>query len=187
MSKLPDDMMNLQLLVTQANLLKYGLLQQGQCISLVHLVGFRDTRASRKEAEKHIAWVSAKAELAFRDKLRAQRVESIKEIRAHQRSEDALASERVVSSSGTGPSSHSEGKTPFTIHYAPHLGDKSLPGALFTPTLLECGQISHRRWTKTEYVDYLDLIDNFLSHPKHRRPRAGWIPLGDLATMRVIG
>ena len=93
--------------------------------------------------------------------------------------------ERAASSAGVGPSSRSEGKNPFTIQYAPRLGDKSLPGALFTPTLLECGQISHRRWTKMEYADYLVLIDPFLSHPKRCRPRAGWIPLGDLAAMRA--
>ena len=96
-----------------------------------------------------------------------------------------MASGRVVSSVGAGPSSRTEGKTPFTLHYAPRLGDKSLPGAQFTPTLLECGQISDRRWTRTEYVDYLDLIDLFLSHPKRCRPRDGWLPLGDLAAMRA--
>lgn len=171
--------------MTEANILEYGLLRRGQRISPVSLVGFRDTQASRLEAEKQISWVSAKAEQIFMNKQRAQKIESIKEVRAHQRSEDAATSERVVSSIRAGPSSRTEGKTPFTLHYAPRLGDKSLPEALFTLTLLECGQISHRRWTRTEYVDYLDLIDPFLSHPKRRRPQAGWILLGDLAAMRA--
>ena len=185
MSQLPDDLMNLQLLVTEANLLRYGLLQQGQRISPVSLVGFRDTPDSRMEAERHITWVSGQAELAYMQNLRAQRVESIKAIRADQRSEAASASEGIVPSAGAGPSSHSEGKTPFAIHYAPRLGDKFLSRALASPSLLECGQVSHRRWTQTEYSDYLDLIDPFLSHPKRRRPRAGWIPLGELSTMRA--
>ena len=165
--------MNLQLLVTEANLIKYGLLQQGQHISPVVLVGFRDTQASRREAEKHISWVSAQAELAFMNRLRAQRVESIKTIRTNQRSEDAQASERAASQTGAEPSSRSEGKTPFTLLYAPRLRDMSWYKTLFTLSLLEYGQISHRRWTKTKYSDYLDLIDPFLSHPKRRRPRAG--------------
>ena len=112
MSQLPDDMMNLQLLVTKANFLRYRLLQQGQRISPVSLVGFRE------EAERHITWVSGQAELAYMQNLRAQRVESIKAIRADQRSEAASASKGIVSSAGAGPSSHSEGKTPFAIHYA---------------------------------------------------------------------
>ena len=110
--------------------------------------------------------MSTKAERLFLAKQMAQRIESIKEVRALQRSEDAGASEKGLSSTGAGPSSRIKGKTPFTLHYAPRLGEKSLPGARFTPTLLECGQISYRRWTRTEYVDYLDLIDLFLSHPK---------------------
>ena len=56
---------------------------------------------------------------------------------------------------------------------------------LASPSLLESGQISYRRWTQTEYSDYLALIDPFLSHPKRRLPRAGWIPLGELSTMRA--
>ena len=88
-------------------------------------------------------------------------------------------------SAGAGPSSHSEGKTLFVIHYAPRFGDKLLSRALASPSLLKCGQISYRRWTQTEYSDYLDLIDLYLSHPKRRRPRAGWIPLGELSTMRA--
>ena len=184
MSGLSDELMNLKFLVTEANLLEYGLLRRGQRISPINLVGFRDTPGSRLEAEEHIARVSSMAERLFLAKQRAQRIESIKEVRALQRSEDARASERLPST-GAGPSSQTEGKTPFTLHYAPRLGDKSLRGARFTPTLWECGQISDRRWTWTEYADYLDLIDPFLSHPKRRRPRAGWIPLGDLAAMRA--
>ena len=185
MSGLSDELMNLKFLVTEANLLEYGLLRRGQRISPISLVGFRDTPASRLEAEEHSVRVSTTAERLFLAKQRAQRTESIKEVRALQRSEDAGASERRLSSTGVGPSSRTEGKTPFTLHYAPRLGDKSLLGARFTPTLLECGQISDRRWTRTEYADYTDLIDPFLSHPKRRRPRAGWIPLGDLAAMRT--
>ena len=184
MSGLPDELMNLKFLVTEANLLEYGLLRRGQRISPINLLGFRDTPGARLEAEKHIAHVSSMAERLFLAKQRAQRIESIKEVRALQRSEDAAASARLTST-GAGPSSRIEGKTPFTLHYAPRLGDESLRGARFTPTLWECGQISDRRWTWTEYADYLDLIDPFLSHPKRRRPRAGWIPLGDLAAMRA--
>ena len=185
MSQLPDDLMNLQLLVTEANLLRFGLLQKGQRISPVNLIGFRDTPKSQAEAERHITWVSGQAELIYGQSLRTQRIESIKAIRADQRSEAASSSRAIVSSAGAGPSSRSEGKTPFTIHYAPRLGDKLLSRALASPSLLESGQISYRRWTKTEYSDYLDLIDPFLSHPKRRRPRAGWIPLGGLSAMRA--
>ena len=82
MSELPDELMNLQFLVTEANLLEHGLLRRGQRISPVSLVGFRDTQASRLEAERHISWVSAKAEQILLNKQRAQRIESIKEVRA---------------------------------------------------------------------------------------------------------
>ena len=185
MSQLPDDLMNLQLLVTEANLLRFGLLQPGQRISPVSLVGFRDTPQSRAAAERHIAWVSEQAELVYMQSLKAQRLESIKAIRADQRAEAVSPSRAITSSAGAGPSSRSEGKTPFTIHYAPCLGDRLISRALASPSLLESGQISHRRWTWTEYSDYLDLIDPFLSNPKRRRPRAGWIPLGELSTMRA--
>ena len=150
MSQLPDDLMNLQLLVTEANLLRFGLLQPGQRISPVSLVGFRDTPNSRAEAERHITWVSRQAELIYRQSLRTQRIESIKATRADQRFEVVSPSREVVSSAGAGPSSRSEGKTPFAIHYAPHLGDKSLSRALASPSLLKSGQISYRRWTQTE-------------------------------------
>lgn len=162
MSPLPDEHMNLQLLVTEANLLRYELLQQGHRISPVNLTEFRDTQASRREAEKYIAWASAQAKLAYMSRLKTQRVESIKTIQAHQRFEDTLALKTIASSAGAGPSSYSESKTPFTLHYAPHLGDRPWSKALCTPTLLKCGQILHHRWTKTEYSDYLDLIDPFL-------------------------
>ena len=66
MSQLPDDLMNLQILVTEANLLRFGLLQPGQRISPVSLIGFRDTPKSRAEAERHITWVSGQAELIHR-------------------------------------------------------------------------------------------------------------------------
>ena len=65
MSGLSDELMNLQFLVTEANLLECGLLRRGQRISPVSLVGFRDTPSSRLEAEKHIIRVSAKAEQIF--------------------------------------------------------------------------------------------------------------------------
>ena len=136
MSGMPDDLMNLQFLVTEPHLLEYGLLQRGQSISPVSLVGFRDTQASRREAEKHITWVSSQAELMYTQDLRTQRLESIKAIRADQRSDAALTSERVASSAGAGPSSRSEGKTLFSIHYAPRLGDKFLSRALSSPSLL---------------------------------------------------
>ena len=55
MSQLSDDLMNLQLLVMEANLLEYGLLQRGQRISPVSLVRFRDTQDSQREAEKYIS------------------------------------------------------------------------------------------------------------------------------------
>lgn len=139
MSRLSDELMNLKFLVTEANLLEYGLLRRGQRISPVSLVGFRDTPASSLEAEKHTARVSAKVKQIFLAKQRVQRIESIKDVRALQRSEDAATSERVVSSVGVGPSSPTKGKTPFPLHYAPRLGDKSLPEAQFTPTLVECG------------------------------------------------
>ena len=185
MSQLSDDLMNLQLLVTEANLLRFGLLQPGQRISPVNLIGFQDTPKSREDAERHITWVSGQAELVYMQGLRTQRIESIRAIRADQRSEAASPPRAIISSTGAGPSSRSEGKTPFTIHYAPRLGDKLLSRALASPSLLESGQISYRRWTQTEYSDYLDLIDPFLSHPKRRRPRAGWILLGELSTMRA--
>ena len=105
MSQLPNEDMNLQILVTEPNLRKYGLLQQGQRISPIVLVRFRDTQASRRESEKHISWVSAQAELAFMRRLKTQRVESIKAIRTHQRSKDTSALERAVSAAGAGPSS----------------------------------------------------------------------------------
>ena len=153
MSQLPDDLMNLQLLVTEANLLRFGLLQPGQRISPVSLVGFRDNPASRAEAERHITWVSEQAERLYVQGLRTQRVESIKAIRADQRVEAAFPLRATISSAGAGPSSRSEGKTPFTIHYAPRLGDKLLSRALASPSLLESGQISYRRWTTAEYSD----------------------------------
>ena len=142
MSGMSDDLMKLHLLVTESHLLEYGLLHRGQSISPVSLVGFRDTQASRREAEKHISWVSAQAELMYMQGLKTQRLESIKAIRVDQRFDAALALERVASSASAGPSSCSEGKTPFSIHYAPHLGDKFLFRALASPSLLECGQIS---------------------------------------------
>ena len=43
MSRLSDELMNLKFLVTEANLLEYGLLRRGQRISPISLVGFRDT------------------------------------------------------------------------------------------------------------------------------------------------
>ena len=61
MSQLPDDLMNLQLLVTEANLLKFGLLRPVQRICPVSLVGFWDTPNSRAEAERHITWVLGQA------------------------------------------------------------------------------------------------------------------------------
>ena len=139
MSQLPDDLMNLQILVTEANLLRFGLLQPGQRISPVSLVGFRYTPNSQSEAERHITWVSGQAELVYRQNLRTQRIESIKAIRADQRSEAVSPSKVVVSSVGAGSSSRFEGKTPFIIHYAPCLGDKLLSRALASPSLLKSG------------------------------------------------
>ena len=139
MSQLSDDLTNLQLLVTETNLLRFGLLQPGQRISPVNLFGFRDIPKSREDAERHITWVSGQAELVYMRGLRTQRIESIRAIRADQRSEAASPPRAIISSTGAGPSSRSEGKTPFTIHYAPRLGDKSLSRALASPSLLESG------------------------------------------------